>query len=107
VGITRTSAYCFDRIWVLEASYDLEESDSHWLTRIMDQVSPLLSRGTNPLSWTFRCTSTSFSRGSFSESTPQALIFHVARLMGDRFCSDLRRFIVATKNDPAHPDPRA
>lgn len=79
MGITRTSANRFDWISVVEARYSLRGSDSQWLRRILDQVSPLLGRGTNPLSWTFCCTSTTFTLDSSSEGASKALTY-VARM---------------------------
>jgi DNA-binding NarL/FixJ family response regulator len=79
MGITRTSANRVDWISLVEAGYNLEGSDSQWLRQVLDQVSPLLGRGTSPLGWTFRCTPTTFTLGSFSEGTPKALTY-VARM---------------------------
>lgn len=79
MGATRTSTTQPDWISVVEVGYNLEGSDSQWLRRILDEVSPLLGRGANPLGWTFHCTPTTFTLGSFSEGTPKALIY-VARM---------------------------
>src|SRR5688500_5152489 len=79
MGVTRTSNKAHDWVSVVEAGYNLEGSDSQWLRQILDQVSPLLGRGTNPLGWTFHCTPTAFSLGNFSEGTPKALAY-VARM---------------------------
>ena len=56
MGVTRTSANPSDWISVVEASYNLEGSDSPWLRAVLDEVSPLLGRCTNALGWTFRRT---------------------------------------------------
>lgn len=68
-----------DWISVIETAYNLYGSDSQWLRQVLDHVSPLLGRGTNPLGWTFRCTPATFTLGSFSEGTPKALTY-VARM---------------------------
>lgn len=68
-----------DWISVVEAGYNLEGNDSQWLRRVLDQVSPLLGRGTNLLGWTFCFTPTTFTLGSFSEGAPKALTY-VARM---------------------------
>lgn len=68
-----------DWISLIEANYDLEGSDSLWLRRILDHVSRLLNRGSEPIGWTFHCTPTTFKLGSFAERTPKALTY-VARM---------------------------
>jgi DNA-binding CsgD family transcriptional regulator len=64
-----------DWVSVVEASYTLDGSDPVWLKRVLDQASPLLARGSEPVGWTFNCTPTSFSLGSFSEGTSKALTY--------------------------------
>lgn len=64
-----------DWISLIETSYDLEGSDPQWLRKISDQVSWLLDRGSEPISWTFHCTPTTFKLGSFAERTPKALTY--------------------------------
>jgi hypothetical protein len=63
--------------WIPEvkAFYNLEGTDAQWLSRVLDLMSPLLARGTDLLGWTFRCKPTTFTLSSFSEGTPQALIY--------------------------------
>lgn len=68
-----------DWISLIETNYDLEGSDPQWLRRILDHVSPLLDRGSEPIGWTFHCTPTTFKLGSFAERTPKALTY-VARM---------------------------
>ncbi|HEU4855032.1 MAG TPA: helix-turn-helix transcriptional regulator [Nitrosospira sp.] len=68
-----------DWVSVIEASYNLEGNDSQWLRRVLDQVSPLMGRGPEPMGWTFRCTPSTFSLGRFSEGTSKALTY-VARM---------------------------
>jgi DNA-binding CsgD family transcriptional regulator len=64
-----------DWVSLIEASYSLEGNDSVWLKRVLDQASPLLARGSEPVGWTFDCTPTTFSLGSFSEGTSKALTY--------------------------------
>lgn len=64
-----------DWVSLVEESYTLEDTDSVWLKRVLDRASPILARGSGPVGWTFNCTPTSFSLGSFSEGTSKALIY--------------------------------
>ncbi|WP_052494236.1 LuxR C-terminal-related transcriptional regulator [Nitrosospira sp. NpAV] len=64
-----------DWVSLVEESYTLEDTDSVWLKRVLDRASPILARGSEPVGWTFNCTPTSFSLGSFSEGTSKALIY--------------------------------
>lgn len=73
--VIRTSTNQADWISIIETGYNLEENDSQWLRRVLDQAAPLLGRDTNPLGWTFHCTPTTFKLGSFSEGTPKALTY--------------------------------
>jgi DNA-binding NarL/FixJ family response regulator len=69
------SAKRADWVSLIEASYNLEGNDSAWLKRVLDQAAPLLARGSEPVGWTFHCTPTTFSLGSFSEGTSKALTY--------------------------------
>lgn len=79
MGVTRTSANPSDWISVVEASYNLEGSDSQWLRAVLDEVSPLLGRGTNALGWTFRRTPPLLPWVAFPRGPSKALTY-VARI---------------------------
>lgn len=64
-----------DWISLIEASYNLEGTDSQWLKGLLCHVSKILNRGSEPVGWTFHCTPTKFKLGSFSEGTSKALTY--------------------------------
>ncbi|HMV13231.1 MAG TPA: hypothetical protein PKD88_07485 [Nitrosomonas sp.] len=64
-----------DWISLIETSYSLEGNDSQWLRGLIDHVSKILNRGSEPVGWTFHCTPTKFKLGSFSEGTSKALTY--------------------------------
>jgi DNA-binding NarL/FixJ family response regulator len=97
-----------DWISVVEAGYNLEGSDPRWLQQVLDQVSPLLGRGTNAVGWTFQCTPTTFTLGSFSEGTPKALTYiaHMSHALATEKSLDLTYrtgVVIATASELVFP----
>jgi DNA-binding NarL/FixJ family response regulator len=80
-----------DWISVIEAGYNLEGTEAQWLRRVLDSAVPLLGRTSQPLGWTFRCTPTTFTLGSFSEGTSAALstVARMAHALGSQRSLDL------------------
>jgi DNA-binding CsgD family transcriptional regulator len=63
-----------DWISIIEAGYDLQGDDAHWLRRVVDHAGAILDRGAEPIAWTFRCSPSSFKLCDFSTGTSSALI---------------------------------
>ena len=59
-----------DWIALVEASYDLDGSDQHWLDNLFDCAEPLLDAGMARVGWTFHCTPTTFKLGSYPTRLP-------------------------------------